>query len=156
MKAVKKWALPVLLGSAVPVLFLYAINDKAMGILNPQIPVKAQKIPLEAPRATPIKVDRWVNPEPEQLTNPWPAEITTQPAPPKQTVFTDRNYNPKQAANVVSRTRDTGPSRQPQREGAVVTGIKEPKRISDNCDAWKKGSVERRECRMRTELEYRN
>ncbi len=159
MNAVKKWALPVLFGTAIPMLFLYALSDSATGILNPQIPAQAKSIPLEAPRTAPVKPARWINPEPEQLTNPWPTEITArpaapeQPAPPKQTVFTDRNYTPKGAINTIGFTHQ--PLEPPRGEGLRVIGIKEETRIRDYCP-YPKGSIEHRNCRMRIDLNSRN
>lgn len=166
MNAINKWALPVLFGTAIPMLFLYAISDSATGILNPQTPVKAQHLPLEAPRPSKVKLEHWINPEPEQLASPRPDVFTTRPAQPveperpapeKQAVFTDRNYVPKNPISIVKFEGIAAPkTKQPRRESGVVVGIKEQERISDRCSGWKKGSIERRNCRMQLELDYRN
>ena len=160
MNAVKKWALPVLFGTAIPMLFIYALSDSASGILNPQIPVRTTALPLETPRASPVKPQRWVNPEPEQLTSPWPTETTTRqtkaerPALPKQTVFNDENFTPKGAVNTVRMPAVHTPMK-PEKEGVRVIGIKEERRTRDYC-LYPKGSIEHRNCKMAVDLRNRN
>ena len=87
------------------------------------------------------------------------AEIasTTVPLPavstPKQTVFNDQNYQPKQLVNTVSMP--PAPTRSPpvaQRSG-VVTGITEKRSV---CWPLPEGSIEHRDCKGMVQLNTRN
>lgn len=80
------------------------------------------------------------------------------PAPKKQTVFTDANYVPKGAANVVSYEPITMPpaTNQPTqtRPKVVVVGKPDPK-LSDYCPGGE-GSLMQRNCKQSINLNTRN
>lgn len=86
---------------------------------------------------------------------------TATPKPEKQTVFTDQNYKPQGAINVVS-ARNFGeyvppvPKTQQQKnpKKVVVVGKADP-RISDYCPGGE-GSMMRRNCKTHIELNKRN
>lgn len=70
--------------------------------------------------------------------------------------FTDRNYTPKNPINIVKFENQPSPVVEaPSRSKTTVTIIRQPDR-KDVCDVWKAGSLRRRECRRRVDLESRN
>lgn len=81
---------------------------------------------------------------------------TEQNALVRQKSFNDQNYTPKSPINIVKF--ESQPSLNEETavgSRAVVTIIKQPDR-KDVCDIWKAGSLRRRECRWRVDLESRN
>lgn len=73
-----------------------------------------------------------------------------------QRSFNDRNYTPKNPINIVAFENQPSPtSEAPARSKTTVTIIRHPDR-KDVCDVWKAGSLRRRECRWRVDLESRN
>ncbi|MGG2395751.1 hypothetical protein ACJRW5_02205 [Pseudomonas sp. SH1-B] len=93
-------------------------------------------------------MSRQQQPEPETgLTTPVP----------KQTVFNDLNYTPKGAINLVD-AREWGeyvPAKETRKQPQEIVVVGEQKRLKDYCP-WPKGSIERRNCRMRADLNTRN
>lgn len=89
-----------------------------------------------------------------QLESAQPQAVTAEP-PPKQTVFNDKNYVPQGATNIVPATR-VAPEpviKIPAgREKIVVVG--KESRLRDFCP-YREGSIERRNCKMRTDLNSR-
>lgn len=97
--------------------------------------------------------------EPERVTTrAAPTMPAAEVTPPKQTVFNDRNYVPRGAANVTSY-----PSQQEDKpvektkSGAQITIIGEQPRLRDHCArAFKAGSMELRDCRRKADYMERN
>lgn len=73
-----------------------------------------------------------------------------------QNSFSDNNYTPKGATNIVPATPVTREpvARQQRRQEIVVVG-KEPTRLRDYCP-FPRGSIELRNCKMRADLDSRN
>ncbi len=95
-------------------------------------------------------------PQTELKTHRKPPSRTVEQQPAeRQTSFNDQNYTPSGAVNVVS-TENKPVFRQeaPARRGLVVSGIKQKDR-KDICDIFKSGSLERRGCRQRMDLNSR-
>lgn len=115
---------------------------------KPQLPATAPEQITPAPEVSYI-------PEPQRSVaqEQLPATEVTATQQPRQTVFNDRNYTPKGAANVTTFER---PVDQPKVESGVkVTIIKEAPRLRDNCP-FKEGSIEQRECRKKADYMERN
>ena len=150
------FVVPALLGIGVTAgIGALAFND-APRLLQ----VPAQKTTLQAAPPQPRAPHIQPRPLDERPRNMAPAaQPFPRVEPPReaiqQTVFTDRNYTPKAAANVVRSERAYVASEQPKKEVGIVSGIREAPRISDRCSFWKKGSVERRNCTMAVELNSR-
>lgn len=126
--------------------------------------IQPKPVPVaEISRAEPAPVRDWdsvveevaargATPQP-QTTQP---QIVTAEPPPKQTVFNDKNYVPQGATNIVPATRvvpeltATIPSRKKE---IVVVG--KQSRISDFCPGGE-GSIMRRNCKMKVNLNTRN
>lgn len=149
------FVVPVLLGVGVTAgIGALAFNDAPRLLQVPVPKASLQAAPSQPPpHVRPRVVD-------ERSRNMTPAaQPFPRNEPPReafqQRVFTDRNYTPKAAANVVRSERAYVASEQPRKEVGIVTGIKEKPRVSDHCWPWKEGSVERRNCKMAVELNSR-
>src|SRR5690606_14587580 len=91
-----------------------------------------------------------------KIPPPFPSPAEVEQRPRKQVVFTDANYTPKPAANVVRGERTLGIDPPPRKkEVGVIAGIKEAPRVSDARWPHKPGSIERRNCKMAVELSRR-
>lgn len=113
------------------------------------------KLPAQAPDQIASVPEVSYTPEPQRPTaqEHLPATEVTATQQSRQTVFNDRNYTPKGAANVTTFER---PVEQPKIEGGVkVAIIKEAPRLRDNCP-FKEGSIEQRECRKKADYMERN
>lgn len=130
----------------------------------------------DAPRLLQVPEPRTWNPapppaqapqaEPERIVNDWPASIkethqhqAPRPAAapsekPRQTDFNDRNYRPREAANIVQSVKPAPRSPEPQTAGITVIGLKESRKIKDYCPG-REGSIERRNCKMAMDLNGR-
>lgn len=74
----------------------------------------------------------------------------------RQRSFNDRNYTSKNPINIVKFENQPSPVVEaPSRSKTTVTIIRQPDR-KDVCDVWNAGSLRRRECRRRVDLESRN
>lgn len=75
----------------------------------------------------------------------------------KQTVFNAQNYTPRGADNVLSLGGSYQPVEQEEPAGKVrVTVIKEEQKLKDWACWGKEGSIEKRNCKSRIGLDYRN
>lgn len=75
----------------------------------------------------------------------------------KQTEFNDRNYVPTEAVNVVRFEQPTRINVEPAKKEVKVTVVKQEQSMKDRaCWPYKEGSVERRNCRLRVGLNYRD
>jgi len=75
----------------------------------------------------------------------------------KQTEFNDRNYVPAEAVNVVRFEQPTRINEEPAKKEVKVTVVKQEQSMKDRaCWPYKEGSVERRNCRLRVGLNYRD
>lgn len=75
----------------------------------------------------------------------------------KQTMFNDENYTPRGADNVLSLRESYQPVEPEKPAGKVkVTVIKEEQKLKDWACWGKEGSIERRNCKTKVGLNYRN
>lgn len=99
---------------------------------------------------------RGATPQPQSAQ---PKAETVAPAAAKQTVFTDANYMPRGADNVVSAINEPlQPIKLPKPAASkdiTVVGQK-PSRKDSACWPYKEGSLERRRCRAHVGLNYRD
>ncbi|MCU1717699.1 hypothetical protein [Pseudomonas sp. 5P_3.1_Bac2] len=88
---------------------------------------------------------------------PFPTTNDVSDKKPRQTEFNDHNYVPRGAANVVASTPAYSQKmQQPEKkQGMTVVIIEQEKRLKDFCP-FKEGSLEQRNCRMRSDLISRN
>lgn len=95
---------------------------------------------------------RGATPQPQ---TPQPQAATAEPTP-KQTVFNDKNYVPQGATNIVPATRvlpEQTVTSPPRPKEIVVVG--KQSRLSDLCP-YREGSIERRACKAKVNLNYRD
>ena len=150
------FVVPVLLGVGVTAgIGALAFNDAPRLLQVPVPKASLQAAPSQPPpHVRPRVVDersRNITPAAQPFPrNEPPREVI------QQTVFTDPNYVPKAAANVVVPSERASIVKKPSRqEVGIVAGIKEAPRVSDHCWPYKQGSIERRNCKMATELNRR-
>jgi len=117
---------------------------------------KSRELSQQGPRIRDRVVEevaaRGAMPQPQSAQ---PQAVTTEP-PIKQTVFNDKNYVPLGATNVVPATRvipEPTVTVSPRQKEIVVVG--KESRISDFCPGGE-GSIERRNCKAKVNLDYRN
>lgn len=120
---------------------------------KPQLPTPAPEQITPTPGVS-------YTPEPQRAIarEQLPATEAAATQQPRQTVFNDRNYTPKGAANV------TAFQVQPEQQLEVKTEnrtriavIKEAPRAEDRCKDWyREGSLEFRDCRRRLDLKERH
>ncbi len=166
-KGAVAWLIPGLIGTAIMLAALQMVSSAflkgtAQGIADKRIQSKPAPV-AEIRRAEPAAAKDWdrvveevaargATPQP-QIAQP---QAATAEPPPKQTVFNDKNYVPQGATNIVPATRVipeptiTTPSRQKE---IVVVG--KESRISDFCPGGE-GSIERRNCKAKVNLNIRN
>lgn len=166
-KGAVAWLIPGLIGTAIILAALQMASSSflkgtAQGIADKRIQPKPAPV-AEITRAEPAVTKDWdrlveevaargAMPQPQSAQ---PQAATTEPPPPKQTVFSDKNYVPQGAANILPATRVipepaiTIPSRQKE---IVVVG--KERRLSDFCPG-EVGSIERRNCKMSVDLHGR-
>lgn len=105
---------------------------------------------------TPPQISRTEEPLVIEMGGAYEPEPTK---PERQNVFNDQNYRPQGAANVVSFNATTIPGYSqkvmPQQQQEVVVIGKRETRISDYCPG-REGSIARRNCKARWELNARN
>ncbi|WP_312954857.1 hypothetical protein [Pseudomonas songnenensis] len=161
------WLIPGLIGTAIMLAALQMASSSflkgtAQGIADRRIPPKPAPI-AEITRAEPAGTKDWdrvveevaargAMPQPQSAQ---PQAVTTEP-PIKQTVFNDKNYVPLGATNVVPATRvipEPTVTVSPRQKEIVVVG--KESRISDFCPGGE-GSIERRNCKAKVNLDYRN
>lgn len=161
------WLIPGLIGTAIMLAALQMASSAFLkgtvhGIADKRIQPKPAPV-ADITRAEPAATKDWdrvveevaargATPQP-QSAQPQAAKAE---APPKQTVFNDKNYVPQGAINVVPATRvipeltATIPSRPKE---IVVVG--KETRISDFCPGGE-GSIQRRNCKASVNLSIRN
>lgn len=140
----RSFILPGVLGVGVTVgIGALALNDPPRLL---HVPQPAER-PIHASKAAERR---------HEIPPPFPSPAEVEQRPRKQVVFTDANYTPKPAANVVRGERTLGIDPPPRKkEVGVIAGIKEAPRVSDACWPYKPGSIERRNCKMAVELSRR-
>jgi len=82
----------------------------------------------------------------------------TEATPEKQTVFTDRNYKPSGARNIVQATRVVQDEQRTSTTPKEIVVVGKENRPEDWVCSYvgKEGSIKRRECKMRYQLNNRN
>ena len=91
----------------------------------------------------------------ETATITQPAQNESQPAQVKQTSFHDRNYVPRGAYNVVPATKVPPKEIEKPKKPKEIVVVGKETRAEDFCPG-RKGSIERRNCRMYIDLNSRN
>lgn len=157
--------IPWLIGTVITLIALHALSTAILGAAVENLsstkpttePAPIAEIYRPQPMAkSAIDWDQVVNEQAQRDTTPQTQkhQATTETA--KQTVFNDRNYSPQGAINIVPaekvQARET-PTKSSQKTEIVVVGKAEP-RLSDYCP-YKSGSIEHRNCKMRTNLNSR-
>lgn len=161
------WVIPGIIGTVI-VLGALQVAGSAFLKSTTQSIVEKRTQPKPAPiteitRAEPAATKDWdrvveevaargATPQPQ---TPQPQAATTD-APPKQTVFNDKNYVPQGATNIVPATRVIPEPAVaiPTRQKEIVVVGKE-RRISDFCLGGE-GSIARRNCKSSVNLNLRN
>lgn len=161
------WLIPGLIGTAIMLAALQMASSSflkgtAQGIADKRIQTKPAPI-AEIKRAEPAATKDWdrvveevaargATPQPKSAQ----PQADTAKAPPKQTVFNDKNYVPQGATNIVPAT-PVPPSQTvtiaPRQKEIVVVG--KESRISDFCPGGE-GSIQRRNCKSNVNLNMRN
>lgn len=163
------WLIPGLIGTAITLAALQMVSSAflkgtAQGIADKRIQPKLAPV-AEITRAEPATTKDWdrvveevaargATPEPRSAQ---PQVVTTEP-PPKQTVFNDKNYKPRGAVNVLSLREPTQaiePPKPTTNNEVIVVGER-PSMKDRACWPHKEGSLERRNCRSRVGLSYRD
>jgi hypothetical protein len=166
-KGAVAWLIPGLIGTAIMLAALQMVSSAflkgtAQGIVDKRVQPKPAPV-AEIRRAEPTATKDWdrvveevaargATPQPQTAQ---PTAATAEP-PPKQTVFTDKNYVPQGATNIVPATQvisEPAVTIQPRKKEIVVVG--KESRISDFCPGGE-GSIERRNCRASVNLNTRN
>lgn len=168
-KGVVAWLIPGLIGTAIMLAALQMASSSflkgtAQGIADKRVQPKPAPV-AEITRAEPAATKDWdkivdevaardVNSQPQLQPK---AEIEATAAR-KQTVFTEANYIPRGANNVLSFKEPLKPNEQPipaAKKEIVVVGQK-PSMKDRACWPHKEGSIESRNCRSRVGLNYRD
>jgi hypothetical protein len=166
-KGAVAWLIPGLIGTAIMLAALQMVSSTflkgtAQGIADRRIQPKPAPV-AEITRAEPAATKDWdrvveevaardATPQPQSAQ---PQAVTAEPAP-KQTVFNEKNYVPLGATNIVPATQIA-----PDRSATIPAGSKEivivgkESRLRDLCP-YREGSIERRNCKMRTDLSDRS
>lgn len=166
-KGAVAWLIPGLIGTAIMLAALQMASSSflkgtAQGIADKRVQPKPAPV-AEITRAEPAATKDWDRvvkevaargATPQQQT-PQPQAATAE-APPKQTVFNDKNYVPQGATNIVPATRviPEPAVAVPARQKEIVVVGKE-RRISDFCPGGE-GSIQRRNCKASVNLSIRN
>jgi len=165
-KGTVAWLIPGLIGTAIMLAALQMASSSflrgtAQGITDKRVQPKPAPV-AEITRAEPTATKDWdrvveevaargARPQPQ---TPQPQAATAE-APPKQTVFNDKNYVPQGATNIVPAMR--GETQQAvtisTKKEIVVVG--KESRTSDFCP-YREGSIERRNCKANVNLNSRN
>lgn len=153
--------LPGLLGTCITLGALYFASQALLKGTVQQI-IEKRQLPKPVPaaaitRAEPAANKDWdsvVNEAASRHIEPEPPRATEHPTPNvKQTVFNDLNYTPQGAVNIIQAT-STYPIEKPapktNRPKEIVVVGKES-RLRELCP-HREGSIERRNCRMRMDL----
>ncbi len=165
-KGAVAWLIPGLIGTAIMLAGLQMVSSAflkgtAQGIADKRIQPKPAPV-AEIRRSEPTTTKDWdrvveevaargATPQPQSAQ----PQAATAEAPPKQTVFNDKNYVPQGATNIVPATRVT-----PMPAVTIPSGQKEivvvgkESRLSDFCP-YREGSIERRNCKANVELNRR-
>ena len=144
------WTLTALYGKPIVVDL-----NMLLGAINPKTPAPAAQTTYQSqlPEFEEIKPNKTA----EELF--W-SNVNEKQQQPKvrQTEFNERNYAPKEAINVVKFEQPTRENEEPQTKKTVkVTVVKQTPSMKDRaCWPYKEGSVERRNCRLKIGLEYRD
>lgn len=91
----------------------------------------------------------------ETVTITQPAQNESQPAQVKQTSYHDRNYVPRGAYNVVPATKSLPKEIEKPKKPKEIVVVGKETRLRDYCP-YREGSLERRICKMRADLNSRN
>jgi hypothetical protein len=109
---------------------------------QPEVPINQQFESVQ-----PKSITRWDQANPPQV----------QSTSDRQTVFNDRNYTPKGAANVVNFTEVPAQNEpEPAKTAGMVTIVEDSNAKKDYCWMHRNGSIEKRECKRETDLYLRN
>ena len=124
-----------------------------------QQPAQTYSQPPQTIQAAPVPFEpapQVVRPAPSQADIEWSEAQAELAAERVQNSFSDRNYTPKGATNIVPATQVTiAPALQRQIRKEIVVVGKAETRLRDFCP-HPKGSIEHRNCKMRMDLESRN
>ncbi len=169
-KGAVAWLIPGLIGTAIMLAALQMVSSAflkgtAQGIADKRIQPKPAPV-AEIRRAQPTATKDW-----DRVVE----EVTARGATPqkqaaqaqgamserpeaKQTVFTDANYIPRGADNVVSYVMPTQENSTPKpMANSEITVVGERPSMKDRaCWPYREGSVERRNCRTQIGLNYRD
>lgn len=162
--------IPVLIGTLVTLAVLQMAGSAfrkgtAQNIADKRIQPKPTPV-AEITREDPVAAKDWdrvvekvaakdAAPRPQSIS---PKTSTVEITPTKQTVFSDANYMPRGADNVVSFKEPAQPvdlPKQAAKKEITVVGQK-PSMKDRACWPHREGSVERRNCRSRIGLSYRD
>ncbi|MCY1274834.1 hypothetical protein D9M68_451890 [compost metagenome] len=170
-RTAKRWAIPGILGTCIALGLLQAGSSALL-----QGTVRSLAAKHVPPQPTPIaqisrpehysERDKWDRIVEEQARRDSHAgeasqlpinQHQTEP-PPRQTAFNDRNYTPRGADNVVPLQPPVSfQSEQAQTQGVRVTVVGETLDMKEAaCWPLREGSVEKRNCKFRVGLHYRN
>lgn len=168
-KGAVAWLIPGLIGTVIILAALQMVSSAflkgtAQGIVDKRIQPKPAPV-AEITRAEPTATKDWdrvveevaVRGATPQTAQP---QFHGQQTPPnKQTVFTDANYMPRGADNVVSSFKEPPqPIELPRptaKKEITVVGQK-PSKKDSSCWPYKEGSLERRRCRSYIGLHHRD
>lgn len=169
-KGAVAWLIPGLIGTAIMLAALQMVSSTflqgtAQGIADKRIQPKPAPV-AEITRAEPAATKDWdrvVEEVAERGATPQSQPIqsqadTTAETPPKQTEFSDANYRPRGADNVVSLRTPPQPIEHSQpKANREITVVGERPSMKDRaCWPHKEGSLERRNCRSNVGLTYRD
>ncbi|WP_313026444.1 hypothetical protein [Pseudomonas lopnurensis] len=169
-KGAVAWLIPGLIGTAIMLAALQMVSSAflkgtAQGIADKRIHPKPAPI-AEITRAEPAATKDWdrvveevaargATPQPQTAE---PQAGTTRVPPNKQTVYTDANYVPRGADNVLSLREASDPIElaKPATSKEITIVGERPSMKDRACWPYKEGSIERRNCRNSVGLNYRD
>lgn len=171
-KGAVAWLIPGLIGTAIMLAALQMVSSAflkgtAQGIADKRIQPKPAPV-AEITRAEPVTKDwdrvveevatRRATPQLQNAQSPTETAKSQGASAEKQTVFTDSNYMPRGADNVLSFKEPSQPTKHPQKAGnSEVVVVGERRSMKDRaCWPYKEGSIEFRSCRASIGLKYRD
>jgi len=167
-KGAVAWLIPGLIGTAIMLAALQMasssfLKSTAQGIADKRIQPKPAPV-AEIRRAEPTATKDWDKVVEEvaargAMPQPRSAQANTTQAPhAKQTVYTDANYVPRGADNVLSLKDVSNPGEinKPVKGKEIIVVGERPSMKDRACWPHKEGSIERRNCRSNIGLSYRD
>ncbi|MCQ4241148.1 hypothetical protein [Stutzerimonas stutzeri] len=165
-KGAVEWLIPGLIGTVIMLAALQMVSSAFLKGTAQDIADKRAQ-PTAAPvaeitRAEPAAAKDWdrvveevaargATPQPQSAQ----PQAATAEAPPKQTVFNDKNYVPQGATNVVPAIQVALDPRATASSKKEIVIVGKESRLRDLCP-YREGSIERRNCKMSVDLNRRD